>query len=128
MTNTLLQRIRKITLLVSLTFLVPAVALASVIDTVRGYILLQVEENGEAWYVDPSNDVRYFLGRPDEAFDIMQERGLGITNADLATIPIAGTAWDAPADMRERVRGRILLQVEAHGEAWESKRYVVLIC
>lgn len=48
-------------------------AQASVIDAVRGYIVLQVEENGEAWYVDPSNSVRYYLGRPDDAFAIMRE-------------------------------------------------------
>ncbi|MDD4412584.1 MAG: hypothetical protein PHR00_02980 [Patescibacteria group bacterium] len=53
-----------------------------------GKILLQVESNGEAWYVYPTDKKRYYLGRPADAFFIMRELGLGISNADLATIPI----------------------------------------
>lgn len=53
-----------------------------------GKIFLQVEKNGEAWYVEPITQKRYFLGRPDDAFKIMQTFGLGITNADLEKISI----------------------------------------
>ncbi len=56
---------------------------------VSGKILLQVERNGESWYVYPKDEKRYFLGRPHDAFTIMRELGLGITNADLSQIPIA---------------------------------------
>lgn len=52
-----------------------------------GYILLQVQSKGEAWYVDPISLKRVYLGRPDDAFAIMRKFGLGITNADLARIP-----------------------------------------
>ena len=51
-----------------------------------GRILLQVENNGEAWYVNPNDFKRYYLGRPQDAFDIMRKLGLGITNNDLAKI------------------------------------------
>lgn len=61
---------------------------ASLPERLAGYILLQVEENGEAWYVDTKDFSRYFLGRPDDAFRIMRERGIGITNNDLNKIPI----------------------------------------
>ena len=54
------------------SFIVPTPMWAAVIDTVTGYIVLQVEENGEAWYVDPSTVIRYYLGRPDDAFSIMR--------------------------------------------------------
>lgn len=54
-----------------------------------GRILLQVEENGEAWYVYPEDLKRYFLGRPDDAFKIMREKGIGITNNDLEKIPLS---------------------------------------
>lgn len=116
-----------VTLFVSM-FIASNTAQASVQDAVRGRIVLQVEENGEAWYVDPSNSVRYYLGRPDDAFAIMRERGLGITNEDLSKIPITGTTWDANADLMNRVSGRILLQVEENGEAWyvypgDQRRY-----
>ncbi|MFH0840541.1 MAG: hypothetical protein V1865_00940 [bacterium] len=54
----------------------------------RGRILLQVEGNGEAWYVNPVNSQKYYLNRPDDAYNIMRELGLGITNADLEKILI----------------------------------------
>jgi hypothetical protein len=53
-----------------------------------GKILLQVEGNGEAWYVSPLNNQRYYLNRPKDAYTIMRALGLGITNADLNKIPI----------------------------------------
>jgi hypothetical protein len=48
----------------------------------KGKILLQIESHGEAWYVNPSDGRRYFLGRPADAFQIMRELGLGISNND----------------------------------------------
>ena len=48
----------------------------------EGKILLQVENNGEAWYVNPGDGRRYFLGRPVDAFDVMRNLGLGISNND----------------------------------------------
>jgi len=48
----------------------------------RGRILLQVENRGEAWYVNPLDNKRYFLGRQDDAYRIMKSLGLGISNED----------------------------------------------
>lgn len=48
----------------------------------KGKIFLQVERNGEAWYVNPNDGRRYYLGRPDDAFDLMRGLGLGISNSD----------------------------------------------
>ncbi|OGF28301.1 hypothetical protein A2477_03360 [Candidatus Falkowbacteria bacterium RIFOXYC2_FULL_47_12] len=48
----------------------------------KGKILLQVQEHGEAWYVNPTNGKRYFLGRPADAFSVMRTLGLGISNED----------------------------------------------
>ncbi|PLX21269.1 hypothetical protein C0584_03020 [Candidatus Parcubacteria bacterium] len=48
----------------------------------KGKIFLQVEENGEAWYVNPEDGKRYFLGRPTDAFNVMRNLGLGISNND----------------------------------------------
>ena len=53
-----------------------------------GKIFLQVENNGEAWYINPVDNKRYFLGRPFDAFSIMKSLGLGITNSDLEKIKI----------------------------------------
>ena len=47
-------------------------AAPSVVERVSGRILLQVEQNGEAWYVNPDNLLRYYMGRPKDAFDLMR--------------------------------------------------------
>lgn len=51
-------------------------------DNQKGKIFLQVENNGEAWYVNPEDGKRYFLGRPADAFQVMRNLGLGISNSD----------------------------------------------
>lgn len=75
-------------LFISFFLFVPVVKAATLADELSGKILLQVEENGEAWYVNPVNKQRFFLGRPDDAFEIMRKFGVGITNNDLEKIPI----------------------------------------
>lgn len=52
-----------------------------------GLILLQTEENGEAWYVNPADKNRYYLGRPASALRIMKELGAGINNQNLSSLP-----------------------------------------
>lgn len=59
-----------------------------IIDKLKGKILLQTENNGEAWYLNPLDQKRYYLGRPAEAFAIMQHLSIGISNKDLNQIPI----------------------------------------
>ncbi|MCF7820608.1 MAG: hypothetical protein K9M44_04030 [Candidatus Pacebacteria bacterium] len=53
-----------------------------------GKIMLAVEANGEAYYINPDNLQGYYLGRPDDAFSIMKGLGLGISNNDLLNIVI----------------------------------------
>jgi hypothetical protein len=48
----------------------------------KGKIFLQVERNGEAWYINPKDAKRYFLGRPADAFLVMRSLSLGISNKD----------------------------------------------
>ncbi|MBI5254314.1 hypothetical protein HY932_00850 [Candidatus Falkowbacteria bacterium] len=62
---------------------------SSLITSARGKILLQVEKNGEAWYLNPVDSKRYYLGRPIDAFNVMRELGLGVTNLDLAKVGIS---------------------------------------
>ncbi len=78
-------------------------------DKLSGRILLQVEDKGQAWYVEPDSGQRVFLGRPQDAFRVMQEFGLGINEAYYSKI-INGTP--------QKLAGRILLRVEAKGEAY----------
>lgn len=51
-----------------------------------GKIFLQVDGKGEAWYVNPDNNKRYFLSRPSDAYNLMRSLGLGISNKDLEKI------------------------------------------
>ncbi|MFA7365186.1 MAG: C39 family peptidase [Patescibacteria group bacterium] len=74
----------------------------------NGRILLQVEENGEAWYVYPVNGQRYFLGRPDDAFAIMKNLSLGAKHDFIVNTKI----------FPSRLAGMILLDVEKNGEAY----------
>ena len=82
---------------------------ASLATRLKGRILLQVESSGEAWYVNPDNEKRYYLGRPADAFQIMRELGLGVSNKDFKIFN-----GKAP----RRLAGKILLKVESVGEAY----------
>lgn len=53
-----------------------------------GRILLKVEDSGKAYYVSPIDLKMSFLGRPDQALELMQSLGLGVTNSSLAEISI----------------------------------------
>lgn len=90
----------------------------TVAERTAGYILIQTEKNGEAWYNYPKTLTRYFLGRPSDAFDIMRRLGLGISDANLAKIPMAGSSEAGDAALRAKLSGYILIQVEKNGEAW----------
>lgn len=50
--------------------------------------MLDVEQNGEAYYVHPKDLKGYFLNRPSDAFKVMRELGLGITNGDIKKIEV----------------------------------------
>jgi hypothetical protein len=62
----------------------------------KGRIFLAVERNGEAWYVYPGDSKRYFLGRPDDAFQLMRRKGLGISNKSLNQIKIKAQNQNGP--------------------------------
>ena len=77
-------------LLTGFTLIIPTFLFAQPNLTAKlaGRILLQVENKGEAWYINPQTNTRFFLGRPENAFAIMKKQGLGISNKDLETIAI----------------------------------------
>ncbi len=45
-----------------------------------GLILIDVEDKGRAYYINPVDRKAYYLGRPADAFKVMREKGLGIKN------------------------------------------------
>lgn len=60
----------------------------SLVNRLKGHILLQVEEHGEAWYVDPVSELKYYLENGEVAYDALRKFGLGILTADLNKIPV----------------------------------------
>ena len=99
-------------LLVALALVPIAVQASTLSQRLKGYVLLQVEAHGEAWYVLPSSGLRTYLQDGAAAFAIMRSAGLGITDANLAKVRAGDPTLIA------RLRGYILLQVQAHGEAY----------
>lgn len=85
---------------------------ANLASKLSGYILLQVQGRGEAWYVNPEDKKRYYMEDGEAAYGIMRYFGLGVNNVDIASL------LSGDANLIERLRGRIVLQVEAHGEAY----------
>ena len=77
-------------------------------ERLKGYILLQVESYGEAYYVLPYNGERYYLGRPQDAFKIMRDLGLGATHEFITSHTIYPS----------HVIGKILIDVGDYGKAY----------
>jgi hypothetical protein len=73
-----------------------------------GRILIQVQANGEAWYLNPDDKKRYFLARPTDMFNIMRKFGLGATHKYITENKVF------PAKMA----GKILIDVEDKGRAY----------
>jgi len=91
--------------------LVPSFVFADTLSQkMSGKILLQVEESGEGWYVDPDTQKRAYLGRPADAFRIMRELGLGIAHEQLQEY--------LDSQFPSNLSGKILLDVEENGEAY----------
>ena len=74
-----------------------------------GRILLQVESRGEAWYVNPVTFFRYYLGRPTDAFNLMRQFSLGVSNHDF-------DSWNGIAP--GRLAGRFILKPQDSGRAY----------
>lgn len=100
----------KLIIFIIIVFVFASFSNVSAATNLSGRILLQVEEHGEAWYVNPVDNLRYYLGRPDDAFEIMRNVGLGAKTSDINKFLFSS----APT----RLSGRILLQVEDDGQAY----------
>lgn len=71
-----------------ISFPIFTLAASNLTGKLSGRILLQTESKGEAWYVNPVDNKRYYLANGENAFDIMRGFGLGIKNKDLNKIAI----------------------------------------
>lgn len=55
----------------------------------RGFMLIQTEDNGKAWYVDKKNGLRHYISVDEKSISTISRLSLGISNENLAKIPIA---------------------------------------
>ena len=60
----------------------------SLVNRLKGHIVLQVESRGEAWYINPADGKRYYMKNGEASFQIMRFLSLGISNEDLAKIEV----------------------------------------
>lgn len=80
-------------------------------NRLKGKILLQVENKGQAWYINPKDGKRHYMADGSEAYRIMRELGVGITNTDLEKVK-------TDTDFAKKHSGKIFLQVEDLGQAF----------
>ena len=104
-----MKRLTLICLLFALLLPVTAGTAEAAATTLAGRILLQVESRGEAWYVNPGTLERYYLGRPPDAFNLMRQFSLGVSNRDFDT-------WHGIAP--RRLSGRFLIKPQDFGRAY----------
>lgn len=121
---------------------VKAASNTALANRLKGYILLQTESNGEAWYVNPTDAKRYYMKDGAAAYEMLRQFGLGISNRDLEKIPTGVVLGLSDSNIKpanfnrsihsqtliNRLKGKIVLQVEALGEAWyvypkDGRRY-----
>ena len=76
----------------------------------KGKIFLQTQSLGEAYYVD-FDGFRHYMENGAAAYAIMRELSLGISEANFNKI-------NKDTAFKEKLKGRIVLRVEALGEAY----------
>jgi hypothetical protein len=97
----------------------------------RGKIILKVEDAGKAYYVNPKSETMHYLGRPDDAFGVMREQGVGITDINLEKVPIGlsglsgeDTDGDGLSDMLEDAIGTDKNNKDTDGDGYDDKSEV----
>ncbi|PIT94026.1 hypothetical protein COU00_01015 [Candidatus Falkowbacteria bacterium CG10_big_fil_rev_8_21_14_0_10_43_11] len=98
-------------------------------QSLRGKIILKVESAGEAYYVNPQNKQMYFLNRPADAYKVMRNQGTGISNKNLAKIPVglvaasgADTDNDGLADILEEALETDKNKQDTDGDGYTDKQ------
>ncbi|MDO8667943.1 MAG: thrombospondin type 3 repeat-containing protein [bacterium] len=73
-------------------------AASALAERLKGYVLLQVESSGRAWYVNPKDKKRYYMQDGAESFATMRNLGLGVSKGDLSKIPVGVLSIEGEAD------------------------------
>lgn len=94
----------------------------------KGKIMLKVQSQGQAYYVSYKEKKLYYLGRPADAFQVIRNQGVGISNANLAKISIglsalsgADTDKDGLPDALETAIGTDKNKTDSDGDGFNDK-------
>lgn len=101
---------------------------AAPVDTYGGFIVIQTEKNGEAWYVHPLRNKRFYLGSKKQMLRALRSGAVGVDRETLQKIPRAKDDFSVDADVFDYYGGRIILNPYKDGVAWyvhpqTGKRY-----
>ncbi len=105
-----MKKILFLSFVLSLVFVGNAKAAESLNEKLSGRIVVAVEKNGEAYWINPTDKLAYYLGRPQDAFNLMKSKGLGISEKDFNQF----ISYGPPKSLA----GKIILRVQSHGEAY----------
>jgi len=78
-----------------------------------GRLLLQVENKGYIWYVNPKNNKRYLVDNTT-ALSVFRSLALGISEKNLALIPTAKTT--KVNALGQKLKGKLLIRTEKGGQ------------
>lgn len=84
---------------------------------VTGRLLLQVQQQGQIWYVDVPSQKRYLVTK-EQTLPLFRALSLGISNNDLSKIFQCDGQVKPANDLSNRLSGRLLLAVEDLGRVW----------
>ncbi len=97
----------------------------------KGRIVLKVEDKGQAFYVHPKLAKLYSLGKPEDAFGVMRQQGVGIANKDLekievGTVGVYGTDTDKDglSDLMEDAVATDKTKKDTDGDGFDDKTEV----
>ncbi|MCD4760429.1 thrombospondin type 3 repeat-containing protein, partial [bacterium] len=111
----------------------PVVVNTDLLSRVRGRILLQVEDRGEAWYVRPDTGKRIYMRDGPTAYGMMRNLGLGITNTNLEKIPVGiedkfeshDTDGDGLSDKLEEGLGTDVNKTDTDGDGYTDRAEIL---
>lgn len=125
-----MKKISKIIIVFCLfLFFAPSVQAANLGQKLKGYFLLQLENNGYVWYVNPSNSNRYLIKDSTAATELINQFAVKVGVGELKKIPTgvsqidkqyydysADTDKDGLVDALEKVIGTDYKKADTDGD------------
>lgn len=91
-------------------------------ERMYGRMLLDIEGNGEVYYVDPVTGGKEYLADGASAHRLLKRRALGITEENFSKLELGENIDDLSvcdsSELGNSLKGRIVLRVEENGEAY----------